>query len=108
MCEIKTTIKFSFSKESDKPNIGEAVNFVKSLDADHGQVDAIYRMAEESAIYVKWKSEESMLHILTFNSDDLIFHYANGKKPVLAWAMLRIISCMFEYMVCHLKLLTAR
>ena len=37
MCEIKSTIKFSFSKESDKPTIGEAVNFVKSLDADHGQ-----------------------------------------------------------------------
>ena len=80
MCEIKNTIKFSFSKESDKPNIGEAVNFVKSLDADHGQVDAIYRMAEESAIYVKWKSEEAMLHVLTHNSDDLIFHYANGKQ----------------------------
>src|SRR5450759_99361 len=80
MCEIKTTIKFSFCKESDKPNIGEAVIFVKSLDADHGQVDAIYRMAEESAIYVKWKSEEAMLHVLTHNSDDLIFHYANGKQ----------------------------
>ena len=80
MCEIKTTIKFPFSKESDKPSIGEAINLVKSLDADHGQVDAIYRMAEESAIFVKWKCEEAMLHVLTHNSDDMIFRYANGKE----------------------------
>src|SRR5450830_1552280 len=42
--------------------------------------NAIYRMAEESAIFVKWKTEEAMLHVLTSNSDHLIFHYANEKK----------------------------
>src|SRR5450759_2214146 len=33
-----------------------------------------------NGIYVKRKSEEAMLHVLTSNSDDLMFHDVSGKE----------------------------
>ncbi|XP_065084820.1 uncharacterized protein LOC135714470 [Ochlerotatus camptorhynchus] len=78
MCEVKNTIKFSFSHCDAKPNIGEIVNFAKALDANPAEMEAVYRIGEERGVFMKFKSEEAMLHSLTFNSEDLIFHYANG------------------------------
>lgn len=80
MCELKNTVRFTFSNGADKPAIGEVANFVKCLDAELDEIEAAYRIAEEKSLFVKFKSERSMLHALTANSDELIFHYGNGKK----------------------------
>lgn len=79
MCEIKNTVKFCFPNGSEKPNLDEIVNFAKSLDADLAQMDAVYRIAEDKSLFIKLKTEEAMLHVLTFNPGNLSFHYANGK-----------------------------
>ena len=79
MCEIKNTIRFQFSHGQEKPDMGDICNFAKGLDADPGQMEAVYRIGEERSIFIKFRSEESMLHALNFNTEELIFHYANGK-----------------------------
>lgn len=77
--EVKNTVKFSFGDGARKPSMGEIINFAKTLDADPMQMEAIYRVAEEKSLFIKFKVEEAMCHTLKNNSEQLTFRYDDGK-----------------------------
>ena len=81
MVEIKNTIAFVYPNGSAKPTMDEMVSFAKTLDTNHGDMNTMYRIAEEKSVFIKFNSEESMSYALTRNPEQLsyIIHYAKGK-----------------------------
>lgn len=77
--EVKNTICFDFGDGCPRPTLAEMVNFVRMLEINADDIEAVYRISEEKAVFIKCKTEEAMLNALKNNNDELDFKYVDGK-----------------------------
>src|SRR5450756_2303625 len=79
MVEIKNTIAFAYPNGSAKPTMDEMAKFAKTLDANIGDMNSMYKIADEKCVFIKFNTEASVHYTLTHNPEQLTFHYDNGK-----------------------------
>lgn len=84
---ISNTVKFAFPPGSQRPDWVEIAGFLKTLDSDLMTMEAVYKMATDRSLCIKYKSEAAMQEALQRNKDGIKFLYTSGRSVELRMLM---------------------
>lgn len=73
MCNIVNTAQFRFPAGSPRPTWEDIAGFVKALNADVDQMEAVYKTAQERSLFIKFKSEAALMETIEKNAEPKVF-----------------------------------